>query len=371
MTSQDLQDDAPSPAEAGRAENVADRPGPAEACGNCGAPLHGPFCAQCGQQRRGLDMPVATFVASAFAGLASFDGRFWRTVLPLIGRPGFLTRELIEGRRVRYVPPMRLYLFVSFVFFLTVQLTGQEIVVNNSGSSGGGVVTINTSGALEPAEAGETGADGEAVQEQPATAAATSDAEADGSEGPTREDTAGQEADTGNTEDTEAAPTPDATQAEPEANETDPSEDAGGFGNMIKDAIFNLAEDPERGTDVLLRRLPIMVFLLVPLAALWLRLLFRGRQSYYVPNLVASLHLHSAVLLLLNISLLTEYLPGPDLVGGLIVLWIPIYTLLTLMRVYRAGWWGSFWRMGVFGFVHMIALTFGLLVSVIITGLSL
>ena len=301
-------------------------------------------------------MPVATFIGSAFAGLASFDSRFWRTVLPLIGRPGFLTRELIEGRRVRYVPPMRLYLFVSFVFFLTVQLTGQEIVVNTSGPSGGSVVTINTHGAVEAMEF-ET--DGEPVRDERTPAGPDGDAETNGSEDPA------------DPQATNVAPSPDSTGTTPEADEPDPSDEPSGFGEMIKDAIFKLAEDPERGTDVLLRRLPIMVFLLVPLAALWLRLLFRGRQSYYVPNLVASLHLHSAVLLLLNISLLTEYLPGPDFIGGLIVLWIPLYTLLTLERVYRAGWWGSFWRMGVFGFVHMIALTFGLLVSVIITGLSL
>lgn len=298
-------------------------------------------------------MPVATFIASAFAGLASFDGRFWRTVLPLIGRPGFLTRELIEGRRVRYVPPMRLYLFVSFLFFLTVQLTGQEIVVNTSGPSGGGIVTINTNGA---AVAEELAAD--TVGTAPASAP-----EAAGQNAPQVID----ERDAASEERPPSQPVArtDGVGADAEDDES------GGAGELIKNAIVKLADDPARGTDVLLQRLPIMVFLLVPLAALWLRLLFWRRQSYYVPNLVASLHLHSAVLLLLNVTMLTEYLPGPDLFGALIVLWIPVYTLVGLKRVYRTGWWGSFWRMAVFGFVHTIALTLGLLASVIVTGLSL
>ena len=331
-----------------------------ETCGNCGAVLHGPYCAQCGQQRRGLDMPVATFVASAFAGLASFDGRFWRTVLPLVGRPGFLTRELIDGRRVRYVPPMRLYLFVSFQFFLTVQLTGQEIVVNASGPSGGGVVTIHTDGRVEAEEIPAEGAGTDVGEDRqtPGENAGASSGDADRA-GTEPSGSAAQDRARDNSETTEPAAS-DVAEAEGDD-----------FGSLMKNAIVKLAEDPNRGTEVLLRRLPIMVFVLVPLAALWLRLLFWRKQNYYVPNLVASLHLHSAVLLLLNIGLLTEYLPGPDVLGSLLVLWIPIYTLLTLKRVYRTGWWGSLWRMAAFGFVHSMALSVGMLVSVIVTGLSL
>lgn len=306
-------------------------------------------------------MPVMTFVASAFAGLASFDGRFWRTVLPLIARPGFLTRELIEGRRVRYVPPMRLYLFVSFVFFLTVQLTGQEIVVNTSSSSGRSMVMINTEGSVETEQFDADGSPIPSDEDGGTEKATVPDGEAAATQ-------AGNGNDNDNDNDDEGVPEAgeDAARADGEAVEDDE-----GLGALLTSAILRLAEDPERGTDVLLRRLPIMVFLMVPLAALWLRLLFRRHQSYYVPNLVASLHLHSAALLLLNITMLTEYLPGPDVLGGLILLWIPIYTLLTLKRVYRTGWWGSLWRMGAFNVVHTIFLTLGLLVSVVITGLSL
>ena len=363
-------DDDPAPPAAGA---------PSPTCGNCGAPLHGPFCAQCGQQRRGLDMPVGTFVASAFAGLASFDSRFWRTVLPLVGRPGFLTRELIEGRRVRYVPPMRLYLFVSFVFFLTVQLTDQEIVVNTSDSSGRSVVTIHTNGTVETTESVEADqvtadASPKATSDRVVTSEAPRVAEqVDGGEAATPAAPTSVDDEGGVNAAAEAGrpDVPEDTSGPEDTNDPEDTEDPANVGELLRNAIIKLAEDPERGTDVLLRRLPVMVFLLVPLAALWLRLLFWRRQSYYVPNLVGSLHLHSAVLLLLNLSMLTEYLPGPDVLGALLVLWIPVYTLLMLKRVYGTGWWGSLWRLGVFGFVHLIALTLGLLASVVITGLSL
>ncbi|MFT5022601.1 MAG: hypothetical protein ACI9O3_000194, partial [Colwellia sp.] len=51
----------------------------------------------------------------------SFDSRAARTILPLVTRPGFLTNEYITGKRVHYVPPLRLYLFVSIVFFITLK----------------------------------------------------------------------------------------------------------------------------------------------------------------------------------------------------------------------------------------------------------
>ena len=51
----------------------------------------------------------------------SFDSRASRTLWPLITRPAFLTKEYFAGRRVHYVPPLRLYLFISIVFFISLK----------------------------------------------------------------------------------------------------------------------------------------------------------------------------------------------------------------------------------------------------------
>ena len=48
----------------------------------------------------------------------TFDTRFFRSLLPLFFRPGFLTKEWIAGRRSRYIPPLRLYVFISIMSFL-------------------------------------------------------------------------------------------------------------------------------------------------------------------------------------------------------------------------------------------------------------
>ncbi|MGH9886011.1 MAG: DUF3667 domain-containing protein, partial [bacterium] len=90
----------------------------ARACLNCGTPLHGQFCSSCGQR----DVPpypsVRELAVDAFWELSGWDGRFASTVRALARRPGMLTREFLEGRRARYISPLRLYLMASLVYFL-------------------------------------------------------------------------------------------------------------------------------------------------------------------------------------------------------------------------------------------------------------
>ncbi|NQZ86307.1 MAG: DUF3667 domain-containing protein [Colwellia sp.] len=91
------------------------------ACENCHQPIYGPFCAQCGQKAESTLKYFWVVIMHLLDDIFSFDSRASRTILPLIIRPGFLTNEYIAGRRVHYVPPLRLYLFISIVFFITLQ----------------------------------------------------------------------------------------------------------------------------------------------------------------------------------------------------------------------------------------------------------
>lgn len=77
-----------------RAEAIAP-----QTCRNCGAPVGGAYCATCGQETA-LRLPtLREFLREAAGRYVALDGRFWRTVLALLARPGFLTREYLAGRR--------------------------------------------------------------------------------------------------------------------------------------------------------------------------------------------------------------------------------------------------------------------------------
>ncbi len=107
---------------AAAATTDAGGPLPAARCLNCGAGLTGKFCAACGQRDDRHVHSLSHFLAEAFEGLTHADSRLWRTLWPLLVRPGFLTREFFAGRRQRYLPPFRLYIVVSLLFFLVLAL---------------------------------------------------------------------------------------------------------------------------------------------------------------------------------------------------------------------------------------------------------
>src|SRR5690348_17620300 len=95
-------------------------------CANCGQPLAGEYCAACGQRHEPHVHTVGHFVGEAFESISHADSRLWRTLLYLLTKPGYLTREFFAGRRVRYLPPFRLYLVISVLFFVVIGLGGDN-----------------------------------------------------------------------------------------------------------------------------------------------------------------------------------------------------------------------------------------------------
>ncbi len=90
-------------------------------CPNCGEPLAGPYCAACGQKDAQRILPLKDLLHEVFHEILHLDARFLGT-LALLLKPGALTLEYIEGRRVRWFPPFRLYLLLSLAFFAAASL---------------------------------------------------------------------------------------------------------------------------------------------------------------------------------------------------------------------------------------------------------
>jgi hypothetical protein len=106
-----------------------------KSCENCHLPLSGPFCSNCGQNTDSTLKYFWVVILHLLDDIFSFDSRASRTVFPLITKPAFLTNEYFSGRRVHYVPPLRLYLFISIVFFITLKFF--------VGSDSNSVITVN------------------------------------------------------------------------------------------------------------------------------------------------------------------------------------------------------------------------------------
>jgi hypothetical protein len=94
-------------------------------CLNCGTIVQQRFCTHCGQENLEPKESVGHLISHFFEDITHFDGKFFVTVKDLIIRPGFLTREYVAGRRMSYLNPIRMYIFISAMFFL-VLFTGKE-----------------------------------------------------------------------------------------------------------------------------------------------------------------------------------------------------------------------------------------------------
>ena len=106
-------------------------------CLNCGTVTEGRHCAQCGQAADVHVLSMKEVAGDVTHSLLHLDSRVWRTLRLLVRRPGDLTREFIAGRHQLYIPPFRLYLAVSILYFALSALLPESGLFDLDASSDG------------------------------------------------------------------------------------------------------------------------------------------------------------------------------------------------------------------------------------------
>ena len=106
----------------------APRPTDTGHCHNCGAAVSGNFCAACGQETALHVASAREFLHEFIGHYVALEGKLWKTLALLIFRPGMLTAEYIAGRRARYVQPLRIYLTLSILFFALLKYGPTELI---------------------------------------------------------------------------------------------------------------------------------------------------------------------------------------------------------------------------------------------------
>jgi hypothetical protein len=110
------------------ASALAERGATTETCANCKKPLLGPYCAVCGQPKITGRRSIHTLIYAFVKDVINFDSRIMRTARALLFQPGELPAAFRDGRMQPYVPAIRLYLFVSLVFFVLLSVTSIAIL---------------------------------------------------------------------------------------------------------------------------------------------------------------------------------------------------------------------------------------------------
>lgn len=289
----------------------------ADSCENCGAPVEGAFCSQCGQAAASIDMPVADFARDMASEALGLDSRVRMTMGPLLFRPGLVAAEYVAGHRARFVPPFRLYLLTSLVMFLVMSF-GELNVGNGEVRSGTGIISIG--GSSGPSDS----ADSVDVASADADAAAADSVDADVFT-----------ADSITPDSVVAGTVPAETTTTPEEAAEEADSD---FGGRIDTGIERLLEDPERFLDRFIGTLSRAMILLLPLFALLLK--FAWWKRLYVHHFVFSMYFHAFSFLVITVSALPGVL-GLTRLGmwaDLLLFCIPVYLILALKRFHQTGW---------------------------------
>lgn len=94
-------------------------------CPNCQADLVGEYCHRCGQQAiTPHHYALGHFLKHALHDLTHFDSKIFRSIFPLVFKPGFLTAEYLAGRQKSYIKPVTMFVLVNLFFFLVVHRMG-------------------------------------------------------------------------------------------------------------------------------------------------------------------------------------------------------------------------------------------------------
>jgi len=342
-------------------------------CLNCATELKGPFCYFCGQPDRNFMRFFPALLRDLMEDLLDLDSRFMRTIKPLLFKPGKLTRDYMSGRRFRYAPPMRLYIFSSIVFFLLAAFLSSDAITINGVENNEGIVTLST-------EAGEDKQKvAEALKNIPPGVLEESKVEE--IIAVVNEDDAKLEKFT----------TSDISfNDEPWDRETNPVDIKwlpDWLNERINDEVEGsptkaemINENPNLIVDQIFDILPATMFVLLPFVALIFKFWYLFAKRFYVEHLILSLHNHafmfvSLILLLLTglvVDLLNSY--GYTTAGEttawlltIIGIWIPVYLFISLRVVYQQNWLMTIGKFVVIGLSYLTLL--GLVtVSVAVTS---
>jgi hypothetical protein len=332
------------------ASSLAEKGAKPPVCPNCGTSLIGPYCAVCGQERDTHRRSVWNLVRDLVEDIVSFDSRILRTAIALLVEPGEIAIVFREGRTRHYVPALRLYFFVSLLFFLMLSATGLAIIQLELEATPAKVYqdakgnTYMFNPAYDPTDSDlknlpkliplQNGKPGEKHYTISTKAYFFAPIGAHHTSLPPsvlknfRDDALGFNIRTRPLD-------PNSAKQKAEAKKVKGWLDTHVFGGFTR-----LAANPAALNEPLTTWIPRVLFLLLPLYALLLAgFYWRQRKDYYfVDHLIFSLTIHTFTFVVLIVAAgLAQILPGGT-VAWLVFGAIAIYIFIAMKRFYRQGW---------------------------------
>ena len=248
-------------------------------CANCNALLYGQYCGTCGQRARHRIISLWELLRDAAGDLFELDSRLWRTLIPLAIRPGLLTSDYLQGRRARYMPPFRMYLVLSLLFFVAASLDDSGLMVVSEDQGAPAQATAANCAGLDLAGIEQVGLLGMELSEE-----------------------------------------------------------------RVRQVCERIVGDGGQAfTRALFDNLAVALYVLLPLMAMVLKLLYPLSRRYYVEHLLFVVHVHAFFFLVLLVQLALDavaQLPGGGFAAvpaALVAFYALYYPYGGMRRVYSQG----------------------------------
>ncbi|TPE44017.1 DUF3667 domain-containing protein [Pontibacter mangrovi] len=304
-------------------------------CLNCGTVVNDKYCSSCGQENLELHENFLHLMLHSVGHYFHFESKFFNSLVPLLTKPGHLTKEYFAGRRASHLNPISMYISISILFFF--------LFTANS--------NINKKEILK-----EDAAEEKTITKEEDTGAKN------------------QAKATANAEKTVLA-------AEPEKEEAPAIKDKitiAGWEVPINDLNAKFREVRHDETknalfrNKLVSHLPKIMFVLLPLFALILKLVNFRSKKFYAEHLIYSIHVHSFLFLfgsiLIALKWLLPFLSGWLLFAGFVVsIW---YIYQSMRTIYRSRRWLTVFKFLMLAFAYTFLLLmsgFGMVVATLYT----
>jgi len=320
-------------------------------CLNCGEQLDTDqnYCPNCGQENSDKKLALGAFLKDFFSNYLSFDTILFKTLNPFIFKPGKLTKAFNEGKRRRYINPIRMYLIFSLFYFFMISLTVPKDLIDSGLKS-----FINKKPDLDSLK----------IENFDSTGVQQLIKKVEQNKAVNQEDSLNKWA----------------TLKYWAADETLSDEEFEANLNKVGGNIEGIPAHYKRSfllnssmfTYLAIRNLPVMMFFFLPVFALILLILFY-KKRYFIEHLIHGLHLHAFAYFVygLAILLISLFSGAEDWIIFLSFVWVSTYTSFSIKRLYQNSWAKSVFKFFSLGFLYFVLLSFGLLLELYISFLTL
>jgi len=254
-------------------------------------------------------------IGESFLDYFHFDSKFFRTLVPLLFKPGQLTLEYMKGKRKSYVEPFRLFLVVSVIYFLLLPLSGGSTHDQPKPAATGSAKTLKKSPDFDP---NNSSLNGKSLTGR-------------------GQDSIRKEIDSVGLQ---------------RFVDKNFAKDGWAVKLLMRQAYKIVMYSGQSFYTVLEHTASKMIFLLIPVFALLLKLVYRKSRRLYYEHLIFSLHIHAFVFLLLIAGLLIGFLIPVDL--WILITISLIYLFFALKRNYGKRSGRSFGKLSILILLYFI-----------------